>query len=67
MQFHISELACAVDGDEQIQLTFFSPYLGNIEMEVANRVFLKLLLRRFIAFYIRQPADAMPELLNVFV
>ena len=58
-QFLTSELACAADGGEQIQLNFFNPYLGNIEMEVTNRVLLKLLLHRFIAFYIWQPADAM--------
>jgi hypothetical protein len=43
-----------------MQLAVFRLHLGNVDMEVANRVRCKLLFFGFIAFDLRQPADAMP-------
>lgn len=52
------ELRGAIDGDEHVQLALFSPDLGNINVEVADRIAFELLLGRFVPFNIRQPADA---------
>lgn len=53
----ISELRCAVDGDEQIEFTFLRADFGDVNMEVANRIFCELLLGWFIAIHLRQTAD----------
>jgi transposase len=37
-------------------------HLGNVDMEVANRVSGKLLFLRFVSFDLRQSADAVPTL-----
>jgi hypothetical protein len=59
MQLDEGELRGAVDGDEHVQLALFSPHLGDIDVEVADRVALERLLRGPVAFNIGQPADAM--------
>jgi hypothetical protein len=41
MQFGISEFAGAVDGNKEIELAFFRPHFGNIDMEVAERILLE--------------------------
>jgi hypothetical protein len=53
MQFDESELRGAVDGNEHMELALFGPHLGNVDMEVADRTALKLLLCRPVAFDIR--------------
>ena len=58
MQLDEGELGGAVDGDEQVELAFFGPHLGDVDVEVADRVALELLLRRLVALDLRQPADA---------
>jgi hypothetical protein len=35
------ELRCPVDGDEHVQLAFFGAHLGDIDMEVADRIALE--------------------------
>ena len=58
VQFDESELRCAIDGDEHVQLALFGPHLGDVDVEVADRVAFELLLRRLVTFDIRQAADA---------
>jgi hypothetical protein len=53
------ELRGAVDSDEHVQLALLGPDLGNVDVEVADRVALEFPLRRFVALDIREPADAM--------
>lgn len=48
----------AIDGNEHMQLALFSAHIGNVDVEVADRVALELLLRRPVAVDIRQAADA---------
>jgi hypothetical protein len=38
MQFGIGEFAWTVNGDKSIELAFFRAYLGDIDMEVADRI-----------------------------
>ena len=60
-QLHESELRSAVDGHKEIELAFGGAHLGQINMEVADRIALELLPSRLAAaFHLRQPADAMP-------
>lgn len=47
------------DSDEHVQLALLGPDLGNVDVEVADRVALEFPLRRFVALDIREPADAM--------
>ena len=58
MQFDEGELRGAVDGDEHVQLALLGPHLGDVDVEVADRIGLELLLRRLVAFDIGQAADA---------
>ena len=58
VQFGIGELAGAVDGHEEIELAFGRLHLGNVDVEVADRVALELLLGRLVAFDIGQAGDA---------
>lgn len=59
-QFHESELGSAVDSHEEVELAFGGADFGQIDMEVADRIVLELLLSSLAAFDFRQPADAMP-------
>lgn len=43
MEFHIGQFRGSVDGHEQIQLSFFGAHFGNINMNIANRIFSELL------------------------
>lgn len=58
VQFGIGELRGAVDRHEQVKLAFFGANLGDVEMEVADRIGLKLLPLGLFAFCLRQAADA---------
>jgi hypothetical protein len=60
MQFGIGKLGGAVDRHEKIQLAFCGLNLGDIDMQVADRVGFELLLRRLVAIYIRQAPSAVP-------
>src|SRR6516162_2120164 len=59
MQFSEGELRGAVDGHEEVELSLLGSHLGNVDVKIADRVFPERLLRRFVAFDVRQPADAM--------
>src|SRR5271166_3315615 len=59
MQLREGEFGCAVYGHEEVKLTLFGSDLGNVDMEIADGIFLEGLLSRLIAFHLRQPADAM--------
>src|SRR5919107_5843776 len=54
------ELARAVDGHEQPQLPLFRADLGDVDMEVADRVGGEALLARPVTVDLGQPADAVP-------
>jgi len=41
-----------------VQLALFGAHLGNVNVEIADRVALELVLRRLVAIDIRQAADA---------
>lgn len=60
MQLGVRELRCPVDRHEQVELTFLSSHLGNAEMEVGDRIGLKLPLGGFVAQRLRQATDPMP-------
>jgi hypothetical protein len=53
------ELAGPVDRNIQIQLAFGRSDFGNVDVEVADRIGLELLLARLVAFDFRQPRNAM--------
>ncbi len=59
-QLHESELRSAVDGHKEIELAFGGAYLGQVDMEVADRIALELLPSGLAAFRFWKPADAMP-------
>lgn len=53
------ELAGAIDRHEEVQLTLLGADLCNIDVEVADRIWLEALLLGLVAFDLRQAADAM--------
>lgn len=57
MQFDKGELAGSVDCHEQTQLAFGGLNLGDVDVEVADRVGFELSLRFLVAGHLRQPAD----------
>jgi hypothetical protein len=59
MQFDEGELRGPVDGDDQIELAFGGSHLGEVDMEIADRIGLELALGRRFAFDLRQPRDPM--------
>ena len=60
-QLHEGELAGPVDGNEEVELSFGGLYLGDVDVEVADRVALERLLRRFAALDLGQTADPMAQ------
>ena len=59
MQFDKGELRSAVDCDEEMQLALLGSNLGDVDMEVADRIALELALVGLVAVNLRQPADSM--------
>ena len=59
MELHEGELGRAVDSDEQVKLAGLRPDLGDVDVEVADRVALELALVGLVAVDLRQAADAM--------
>lgn len=58
LQFDIGELARLIDGHEELQLAFSRLHLGDVDVEVADRIGLELLLGWFVAFDFRQAGNA---------
>ena len=44
VEFHIDKLAGPVDGNKEMKLAFCRSHFGNVDMEIANRISLELLL-----------------------
>ncbi len=59
VQFDEGKLGYAVDRHEQVELALGSPNLGDVDMEVADRVAFELPLCGCLAFDLRQLRDAM--------
>lgn len=57
VQLHESELGGAVNGNEQVKFAFSRLNLSNINVEVAERVGLELLLHRLVAINVGEAAD----------
>lgn len=55
---HEDELAGAIDCDVEVELAFGGLELSNVDVELADRISLELLLRRLATFNLRQSADA---------
>jgi hypothetical protein len=53
------EFAGPVDGDEEIEASLFCAHFGDVNVEEADRIGFKALLRRFLAIAIGQEADPM--------
>jgi hypothetical protein len=60
VQLGLGTRARAVDGHEQIERAFFGVHLGDIAVEVSERVGLEGLCGGLTAFGVRQATDAMP-------
>jgi len=58
-ELHESEFARAINGDIEIKLTLGGLRLGNIDVEVADRIGLELLLVGLVALHLWQPRNAM--------
>jgi len=48
------KFAGPIDRNIQVQLAFGGPYFGDVDVEIADRISLELLLVRFVAFDFRQ-------------
>ncbi len=59
MQLREGELGCAINGHKQVEPAFFCVHLGDIDVEVADRVAPELLLGGLVAGHLGQAADAM--------
>src|SRR6516164_1392915 len=57
MQLDESELRGSIDGDEEIELALGGSNLGDVDMEIADRIGLELASRRGFAFDLRKPGD----------
>src|SRR5215471_18532035 len=57
-QLHERELAGAIDSDIEVELAFGGLDLGDVDVEIANRISLEPFLRGPTAFDLRQSADA---------
>jgi hypothetical protein len=60
MQLDEGELGRAVDRDKQIEPALLGADLGDVDMEVADRIALELALLGLVAVDLRQPADLVP-------
>jgi hypothetical protein len=58
MQLDKGEFRRSIDGDKEMELAFFGPHFGNVDVEGADRVSFELLLRRLAPLDIWQLADA---------
>ena len=58
MQLDEGELRSPVDGDEQIELTLCGPDLGDVDVEVADRIDLELALVGSLPFHLGSLRDA---------
>ena len=58
MQLDKGEFRRPIDGDKEMELAFFGPHLGNVDVEEANRIGFEPLLRRLFPLDIRQLVDA---------
>ena len=58
-EFDKGELRGPVDGDEEVEFAFGGSNLGNIDMEIADRIGLELSLGRGFPFNLGQPRDSM--------
>jgi hypothetical protein len=56
-QLDKGELARPVDGNEKVELSFSSLYLGDIDMKEPDRIGLEFLLGRCLTFHLGQTAD----------
>jgi hypothetical protein len=59
MQLDEGELARSVDGDEQIEPALLGMHLGDVEVEIADRVGLEARALGLVALDVRQASDAM--------
>ncbi len=59
VQLRVGELGGAVDGHEEIELALGGLHLGDIDVEVPDRIGSELLANRLVAFDLRQVADPM--------
>ena len=58
---HEGELRGPVGGNKQIELAFGGSYLGDIDVELADRVALEGPLRRLVALDLGEPTDAVSQ------
>lgn len=59
VQLGMGQCACTVNADTQVALACFRADLHDVDMDVAQGIWLELLLRRF-AVHLRQAVAAMP-------
>ena len=57
VQFNKGELGRAVDGDEQVKLALLGPDLGEVDVEVADRIALEFAAVGLVAVDLRQATD----------
>ena len=57
-ELHKGEFARAIDGDKEIELAFGGLDFGDVDVKIADRIGLELLLGGLVAFDLRQPGDA---------
>jgi hypothetical protein len=54
MQLDKREFRRSIDGDKKMELAFFGPHFGNVDVEEADRIGFELLLRRLAPLDIRR-------------
>ena len=57
-EFDHSELRSPIDGDQQVELAFGGPPLGQVDVEEADRIRVELLPARLVTLDLGQAADA---------
>lgn len=57
LQVNEGELGDPVDGHEEVKLAFGGAHLGDVDVELADRIALERLECRLVALDLRQPTD----------
>jgi hypothetical protein len=60
VQLSKSKLGGAVNGNKEVEFAIFRSNLGDVDVKVADRIFLESALLWRPIRYLRQPAEAMP-------
>ena len=66
MQLDKAEFRRSIDGDKEMELAFFGPHFGNVDVQEADRIGFELLLRRLACALAAERRPAAFDLVRCF-